>query len=279
MEMTIQIAVPNAETEKPRSWPMHVDITEAVLPRDTLFIHGNLASNRWWEPTLKVFSVLRSNESHGRAIAAEWRGSGRSAAPETEADLHPKVLALDYIHLCHELGVNKVNLVGHSTGGLIALYIMLLAPDLCDRTVLLDPVSARGVQFDSTMKDAFTEMSRNRDFCAQVLSSTIYNNHPGDPGFQALVDDAFSISDLNWHGVLNQLTQVDIINELPRIQTPTLVLHGEHDVLLPVEGSKEIAEQLPNGVFQQIPGQGHCTNFENPRLFVELMSRFLFSQS
>jgi pimeloyl-ACP methyl ester carboxylesterase len=255
---------------------MNYEIYPGVLPMDTIFMHGNLASNAWWKPALEIWKSQSNPRMEGRAIFAEWRGSGDSAAPVSEDALTMETLAQDYNNLLEQLNVSKACLVGHSTGGLIGLLAMLKKPSLYHRAFLLDPVAADGVVLPVEVQNAFTGMSKDRDLCAAVLGSTILNNDSKSTFFQSLVDDAFRISKHNWLGVPRALTQIDITAQLAEITQPVCVAHGEHDTLLPKEKSVAMASSLPHGQFLEIKGHGHCTNVENPELFVSLVNSHLF---
>jgi pimeloyl-ACP methyl ester carboxylesterase len=161
---------------------------------------------------------------------------------------------------------------------LIALCALLEAPELFDRVVLLDPVGPTGVKFEKPMYDAFTQMSQDREFCATVMNGTIHQNDPTTDLFRRIVDAAFGIDKSIWHGIPDALRDVDITNQLSRIQHPTLILHGEHDPVLPKEVSAKLATQLPNARYKELLGQGHSTNVENPELFVREVSHFLFDR-
>ncbi len=261
------------------NYGMNVDVTEAVLPLDTIFLHGNLASNTWWEPSLALWKKAAKPGLEGRAIAAEWRGCGKSEAPATEEQLHPAALAEDYIQLCAKMGIKKACLVGHSTGGLIALYAMLKAPQLFDRAVLLDPVGATGVQFGPEMYTAFTQMSQDRAVCEIVMNGTIQGNDVKNPLFQKIVDDTFATAKINWHGVPGMLHITNISNDLAKIQHKILVLHGENDPVIPAESSRILAAGLPNAKLDIIANHGHSLNVENPALFVSKVNEFLFQRS
>ena len=258
---------------------LHFDVYPSLAPSDVVFIHGNLASNTWWEPSLEVWSkqALTRNDLTGRLLMGEWLGCGKSPAPEQVADLHPRHLAQLYINDLRKLGADRVSIVAHSTGGTIALYMLLAEPAMFDRVVLLDSVSARGVQFDPAALEAFTQMSQDREFCAAVMNATIHANNAASHLFQCIVDDAFGIAKINWQGVPAVLHDINLMTQLPKIQQPTLVLHGEHDVVLPVAGSEELAANLPHARFELLKGQGHSTNVENPALFVQLVNSFLFN--
>ncbi|MGE0764008.1 MAG: alpha/beta fold hydrolase [Bdellovibrionales bacterium] len=256
---------------------MHYDLYAGLIPEDTLFIHGNLASNHWWQPTVQILkNRYKGSEVTGSAAMAEWLGCGQSSAPESTEDLEMMSLADDYIHLIKGLGLSDVNLVGHSTGGLIALCAMIKAPEMFKRAVLLDPVAADGVQFGPEMYDTFTKMSENRTFCDTVMSGTIYHCDVNSPLVQQLFDDAFHVDKKIWHGVPDVLKKTDLRKQLKQIKHPVLVLHGEHDAVLPIAGSRQIADELPHGKFIELKGQGHSTNVENPAKFVDLVCDFLF---
>ena len=255
---------------------MNYEIHEGVLPMDTVFLHGNLASNAWWQPALEIWKSQAKPGLEGRAIFAEWRGCGDSAAPASPDELSIELMAEDYNNLLEQLGVNRACLVGHSTGGLIGLLALMKRPSLYHRAFLLDSVAADGFQFTQAARDAFVGMSKDRDLCAMILGSTIHNNDATSTLFQALVDDAFRISKHNWLGVPDALGQIDVTARLQDVKTPVCVAHGEHDLLLPKEKSIAMAAGLPNGKFLEIKGQGHCANVENPKHFVSIVNEFLY---
>lgn len=256
---------------------LHYDLVAGILPTDTVFLHGNLASNRWWEPTRDLLKAkYHQGEQTGAAAFVEWLGCGQSGAPKSEADLEIKSLAHDVVSLIRGSGLSDVNLVGHSTGGLIALCAALEAPEIFRRIVLLDSVAASGIQFGPEMYEAFTRMSQDRSFCDQIMASTILNCQVNDPYIQNLFSDAFAVNKMIWHGIPNVLKRTDIRAELKNIRLPVLVLHGEKDTLLPIAGSQELAKLLPHADFEVINAQGHCCNVENPQKFTDLVCDFLF---
>lgn len=253
-----------------------VRVEAGLLPLDTVFLHGNLASNVWWEPTIAELQKQAQPGLEGRFIGFEWRGCGESAAPTSEEQLHPIQLAKDLIETLRSLNVKKACLVGHSTGGLIGLAAMAQAPELFDRAVMLDTVGPKGIQFGPEMYAAFTQMSESRDVTAAVMGSTIHNNPVAPELFQRIVDSAFNIAKINWHGVPKALHVTDITPELKKIQHPILVLHGEHDPIIPLSSSQELAASLPQSRLEIVANHGHSLNVEDPALWVKTMSQFLF---
>lgn len=261
------------------NFSMNYEMIEGVLPQTTLFIHGNLASNRWWYPAEQEFRKLSKDKGlKGTMLLAEFRGCGKSTAPQSLQEVNMHTLANDFISLVKSLNCGPINLVGHSTGGLIAALMLAKAPQLFNKAVLLDPVGANGIKFDDSMTAAFEQMKVNKELVGIVMASTIHNNNPDTDFFkQIVVEDAFHAVKTVGLYVLKNLDGFSAKSEISQIANPVLVLHGEHDVLLPVADSQEMATLMKNAKFETVKGQGHCTNAENPAKFVEITSKFLFN--
>jgi pimeloyl-ACP methyl ester carboxylesterase len=256
---------------------MNYEITENVLDQDTLFIHGNLASARWWYPLEEVLKKNKSGKS-GKMILADFRGCGKSADPKDLSEITIDRLADDFIYLIEHLNLQKINLVGHSTGGTIVAMMAAKKPKLFNKLVLLDPVGSKGVKFEPAMHQAFEAMKADKSLTAAVIGSTIHNNDMESDFFrQIATEDAFRAVNSIGSAVLKALDGVDFTQQFVKIENDTLVLHGEFDNLLPKTDSSALAQNLINGSFEMVPGQGHCTNVENPKLMMQILNRFLYS--
>lgn len=257
---------------------MHYEIHDGAVPEDTLFIHGNLGANLWWEPTLAELGRLGKGKGwRGRALLAEWRGSGASSPAKTEAELAPKNLARDYLALLAELQFCNFHLVGHSLGGMIVQELLLQAPEKFARAVILNPLPATGYVTNEKKFALIDRMRADRKVCRDVMATTIVNVHtlPAEY-FERVTDAAYRAGDLNWRGIPNQVMRLDIRESLKRVANPLLVIHGLLDYVVPEASSREIAELVENGSFMRVERAGHSMNVEDPTGFVELVSRFLW---
>ena len=126
---------------------INCDIFPNAVPTTTLFIHGNLASNRWWMPAIELFKSQYAGTPnlHGSLICLEFRGCGNSSVPTSENEVTLQNFANDFIAVVRPMNLGPVNIVGHSTGGLIAALMLATAPELFNKAYLLDPVGAEGV--------------------------------------------------------------------------------------------------------------------------------------
>lgn len=248
------------------------ELFEANLLRPTVFIHGNMASSRWWRPSLEI--IKEKNLGTAKAILADWRGYGKSLTPDNIGDLHPAKLATDYVKILKTLkssssDFQKFNIVGHSAGGLISLFCLLEAPELFSKALLLNPVGATGLKVTAEKLKSFSLMKDNKEHFEKVMATTIHNVDCQNPLFKEIIKESFKASDLNWKGVPEAFSQIDITSKLHQIHNFVHVIHGEYDTILPIEDSRQLAQLLPNAHFSELKGAGHSPNIEIPEIIAK----------
>lgn len=178
--------------------------------------------------------------------------------------------------MMEELGLEQVDLVGHSLGGLIGMQMMIMAPKRVRKAVLLDAVGLRGVVFDESMYEAFRQMAASRDLTRMVILSTIAHPESLGPEFsEAIADDAFKAVKGIGSSVLEILKTVNLVDEARAVTTPTLLLHGKKDQIIPLSDSEEYARTLPNATLEIIDEASHCWNVENPEAFTKRIREWL----
>ncbi len=241
---------------------------------DVLFIHGNLASARWWKPTLEHWP---QSSGSGSLLTADWRGCGRNPDWHSDRQFTIQDLAQDFFELLDRERLDKVQIVGHSLGGLIALQMMILQPERFTKSVLLDPVGAEGVVFDDSMYEAFRQMALNRDLTRTVILSTILNADEAlsQQMAEEFADDAFKAVKGIGSSVLEILKSINLSDDARSVQTPTLILHGQQDMIIPLKDSEKLASLMPSAKLEILNGVGHCWNVENPARFTERIHAWL----
>lgn len=243
--------------------------------RDVLFIHGNLASSRWWHPLLEEWRTKGSTGRHS-LLMADWRGCGHNEDwPQSEAfDLTD--LAHDYLELIEKERLQSVTVVGHSLGGLIAQQMMIEQPQKIDKAVLLDSVGPKGVVFDDSMYEAFRQMALSPDLTRTVILSTVLNSErlPSRLKDQIAEDGYKAVRGIG-SSVLQILRSVDICDRIAQVKIPTLILHGAKDQIIPVADSELLARLMPNSTLEVLADAGHCLNVENPRELVRRLRSWI----
>lgn len=253
----------------------YCQIYPELAKQDVLFIHGNLASTVWWQPTVNEW---RQQGPLGREalLVADWRGCGQNPEWPADSAFSIRDLAEDFLAMLRKDNRDQVALVGHSLGGLIALEMMILDPRRITRAVLLDSVGPQGVIFDESMYEAFRQMGLNRELTKSVILSTIANAKDLAPAFvEQITNDAHKAVKGIGTSVLQILKSINLIDSARGIFTPTLILHGENDQIIPLRDSELLASLLKNSQIEIIPGASHCWNVENPSAFVQRLRHWL----
>lgn len=259
---------------------IHYEILRNVIPKTTLFIHGNLSSNRWWYPSLD-FAKLKTHPSlTGDVILAEIRGCGKSSAVEALENITIPSLAAEFKEFIQGLNLKSLNIVGHSTGGSIAMVLLTQLQDLIDKAVLLDPVGAKGRRFEPAVMKAFEKMQTDQDLVAEVMKATIHAPDINPRFFsKVVVADAFRAAQNVGFKIAQAFGEFNTEGQLGSVQSSVLILHGEEDQILPLKDSQELARQIPGAHCETLIGKGHCPNLEDPPLFWSKVMDFFFQKN
>ncbi|MGH8448713.1 alpha/beta fold hydrolase [Pseudomonas sp.] len=218
-----------------------------------------------------------------RVITTDYRGIGGSTgtAPLTVGEM-----ADDAIQLIQALGLKTVDVLGFSLGGFVAQDIALKAPDLVRRLILTGTGPAGGTGIDKvgmvswslilkgllTLRDPkfylfFTSTANGRQSASQYLRrlKARKNNLDKGPTPRAFLRQLKAIT--AWGKQPRQ--------ELGRLQTPTLVVNGDNDIMVPSVNSLELARLIPNAQLVIYEDAGHGGIFQHHADFVAKAQAFL----
>nr|AER23924.1 alpha/beta hydrolase [Variovorax sp. HH01] len=178
-------------------------------------------------------------------------------------------MALDSLGVLDALGIERAHIVGASMGGMIAQRIAACAPQ---RTVSLASImsssGARGLP--GPRREVAAMLMRRpmgRDEAALVAHSIRLLRLIQSPAYPQTDEElserlVFSMR-RSYHpsGLMRQMLAIGADDErpalLPRITSPTLVLHGDSDALVPIACGEDTARRIPGSRFVSIPGMGH----------------------
>lgn len=76
-------------------------------------------------------------------------------------------------------------------------------------------------------------------------------------------------------GTARRVRDASILPLLPAIESPTLMVYGEHDKIVPVKFAREAVPLLPHGELEIFTDTGHAPQIERPRETFERVYRFL----
>lgn len=247
---------------------------------------GMLFSHKLLWPALAPLAHER------QLVLYDQRGRGDSSAPPGAQSARIEHDAGDLRAIREALGIPQWDVLGHSWGGGIAMLGAARDPEGVRRLVLVNAVGPRSDAWLPHLHGrALARLSGPaRDALAALDPDTL---HHADPGVHVAYGRAIYPA---WfaHAEMAELfapphaesrTGSHVVARLRRegydwtadvgaVRAPTLVLHGDGD-LLPVTVAHDIAAAIPRHRLVLVPGAGHMPFWEAPDLFFPAVEHFL----
>ena len=250
-----------------------------------VLLHGvgdNALDWQWVVPTLA---------GNYRLYALDLPGSGGSAKPS--ADYSPAFFTRFVAAFLDALGVDHAAVIGHSLGGLVGLRLALSEPE---RIAALSLVASGGLGREVTYalrslalpgygKLTVAWGKRPPGALQRALGrSALLFAHPRGvppiwlkeqyrlarlPGFLEA-----QLATLRAQVGLRGQREV-LVDQLPHLRMPTLVVWGTRDRVLPYSQAQVAVSRLKGGSLELIPDCGHLPHVEQPERFVSSLDHFL----
>ncbi|WP_242539058.1 alpha/beta fold hydrolase [Trinickia acidisoli] len=263
--------------------PAHPNGHVAVL------LHGKNFCSATWQDTIATLV-----QAGYRVVAPDQIGFCKSTKP-LSYQYSFQQLALNTHALLASLGITQAIIVGHSTGGMLAIRYALMYPHETERLVLVDPIGledwrAKGVPPISIDQWYARELKVTAQSIRQYERMTYYAGHwspsyerwvsmlaglDRGPGKQAVAWNSALLYDM----ILNQ----PVVYEFTRIQPPTLLMIGDKDTTAigkdaaPPEVratlghypalAHEAMHAIPNATLVEFPELGHAPQIQDPGAF------------
>lgn len=219
-----------------------------------------------------------------RVVNIDLRGHGRSAPVTTDGTLYD--LVGDVLAVLDHLGIERAVWAGLSVGGMVALRAALTVPERVVGLVLLDTHAGAETLFKTVRYRALGLGARLFGFRSLLpavmplmFGATTRRQRPELVRHWEEVFTKLHVSSIL--RLLPALVRRDsVVDRLPEIEVPALVMVGEEDRALPPACSEEIAAGLGCSVVGpteliRVPTAGHLLALEQPEIVTGAMLEFL----
>jgi pimeloyl-ACP methyl ester carboxylesterase len=226
----------------------------------------------------------------GRTIAYDHRGHGDSSNVG-RADAYSFANLVDDLHrLLRVLDLDRIDLLGHSMGGMIALRYALSYPEDVASLVLMDTSARAPDGFDRSIFEAggllaqtagmesLAEIARSMamEDPRRPAASVAYERRIGSEEYWARHRRRLTAMDPFAFGTLGAelCDQEPLTDQLAAIECPTTILVGDQDVPF-LQPSSEMAAAIPASRKVVIPDAAHSPQLENPEAWWTAMCEHL----
>jgi pimeloyl-ACP methyl ester carboxylesterase len=234
--------------------------------------------------------------AHRSLVLLDLRGTGESAIPADPATYRCDRQVDDVEALRVHLGLNRIDLLGHSAGAALALLYAARHPDRIGRLALINP-SPRAVGLEVTdldrrqlaelrqgepwFPDAFAALERiwSGDATAadwKAIAPFTYGRW--DAVSQAHLALEASQTNADAAATYYSAGAIDpeaVRSALAHLRAPVLLVAGEYDVALPPKRAAEYAGLFPQAELAVQPGGGHYPWLDDPEWLVQTLAEFL----
>ncbi len=272
-----------------------MDVAPAAAPngRAALLLHGKNFFGAYWEGTIRALAGAGY-----RVIVPDQIGFGKSSKP----DLHYtfEQLAASTRQLLARLGIEKVVVVGHSMGGMLAVRFALMYPQLASGLVLENPIGLEDyrekVPYQSVEAQYFTNLHQTEEGLRKFIGSYFVVWKPEYEPY-VMVPYRWTLSpEYSRYALASALTyqmiySQPVVQDLPKLRLPTLLVIGQADRTTLGRGSlpkealetlgrypelgRKAAAAIPGARLVKIAEVGHVPHLESPARFHTALLEFL----
>ena len=219
-------------------------------------------------------------EKNFRVLRYDQRGLGRTEIPNPPYSMDD--YGNDAAALLSSLDIKKANVIGISFGGMVAQHLTLKYPNMVNKLVLAC-TSPGGPEYSSfDLRIVLQQpVARQTSFWLQLLDSRYERKKVDLPiinAIEELITAGKRVFPNNLTtGLLNQLearSTHDVVDLLPDLNHPTLIVGGYHDLVAPEQNLQKLHHLIPNSDISIFDG-GHLFMLQDPTAWQRVASFLL----
>lgn len=233
-----------------------------------------------------LFGMLDNWATFGR-LFSEWmpchlldlRNHGKSFH---SSEMTLQDMAEDILKYINHYQIEKINILGHSLGGKVAMQFAISYPERVNKMIVVD-ISPKAYPphhqrvFEALESIDFAQVSTRKEVEEQLGEKIAENSV-----IQFLLKNLHweENDKLNWRFNLKILAEkyADFVSnavKFAKFEGETLFVAGERSQYILPQDELLISQQFPNYQLVKIPNAGHWVQVENPKMFNEKIKEFL----
>jgi len=271
-------------------------IPEKSNGKAIVLLHGKNFSSAYWKQTAEALL-----ENGYRVVMPDQIGFGKSSKPPWFQYTFQQ-LAMSTKNLLDTLEIDKVVVLGHSMGGMLAVRFSLMFPDAVSKLVLENPIGLEDYKINVPYQDVDVlyqkELKQTVESIKEYQLTSYYDNKWKSEYDQWLnLTAEWTLSKdyplVAWNNALttDMIMTQPVVYELPDINVPTLLIIGQRDrtalgkdLVSPEvketmgnypELGKQTKAKIPDSELIELDGIGHLPHIESFDRFITPLLEFL----
>jgi len=229
-----------------------------------LFIHGAGGGQYTWSYQKGFF------EKQFNPIVIELPGHGESGEEgEEEIGRYAEHVRT----FLKTLGLQKVFLIGHSMGGAIVQTLALTHPEMIKGIVLVGTGARLKV-----LPMILDGIKNNFEETVKKINQFAYSQKASSDLIEKSVSTMLQCRAEVLCGDFLACDRFDFMNEVGKINLPTLILCGDDDQLTPIKYSQFLQRRIKGSKMEVLPNAGHMAMMESPQAFNEKIGEFILTK-
>lgn len=233
-----------------------------------VFLHGWPLSHKQFEYQFNVLPAMGY-----RCIGIDWRGFGNSDKPIGDYTFNK--LADDIRRIVASLQLNNFTLVGHSTGGAIAIRYMSRHNNFgVSKLILIDAAAPTGFTTE-TANNFLKDVLNDRPKMIQNVIDSFFFQYITKSFSNWFLQMGLQAASWSTTAIITTLRDEQLYADLPKIYVPTLIIHGIHDKVIPFSQAETLNEKISNSRLVPFQYSGHGPSWEEHDKFNQLLTQFI----
>lgn len=261
--------------------------------KTVVLLHGKNFNGYYWKEVIAFLAAAGY-----RVVVPDQVGWGQSDKPNIHYSFH--LLVANTKKLWDTLGIQKIDLVGHSMGGMLATRFALMYPATVEKLIYENPIGLEDYKTFVPYHSIDVQYANELKATFESLKKYQQGYYPQwKPGYDQYVTAQFEALQMpgfkqaTWASALayQMIYEQPVVYEFRHIKSPTLIIIGQADRTIVGKNLLSKEEQAQHGQYPQLgkmlhrqivnskliepEGVGHIPHIQVPEIFKKILLQFL----